>query len=78
MDEARVHAIVDAASAAAMAAAISGPARPAPLVNFVRTPAQADPGILNYKSSEGMIIYTAAVAALPTKYFGNSSDMHIF
>jgi hypothetical protein len=47
-------------------------------VNFVRTPAQADPGILNYKSSEGMIIYTAAVAALPTKYFGNSSDMHIF
>jgi hypothetical protein len=78
MDEAQVQAIVDAAVAAAMAAAIPGPAGPAPLVTFARTPAQADPGILNYKSSEGMKIYTAAVAALPTKYSGNSSDMHIF
>jgi hypothetical protein len=30
------------------------------------------------KSSEGMKIYTAAVAALPTKYSGNTGEIHIF
>jgi hypothetical protein len=80
MNEAQVQAIVDAAVAATMAAAIpvgpEGPAGPAgPPITFARTPAQADTGILNYKSSEGMKIYNAAVAALPTKYSGNTGDM---
>lgn len=84
MNEAQVQAIVDAAVAAAMAAAMAPPAGggpggpPAPIVTFARTPAQADTGLINYKSSEGMKIYTAAVAALPTKYSGNTGEMHIF
>ena len=82
MNEAQVQAIVDAAVAAAMAAAIpfgpEGPAGPAGPTIFARTPAQADMGIINYKSSEGMKIYSAAVAALSTKYSGNTGDMHIF
>ena len=47
-------------------------------MTFARTPAQANTGLLNYNSSEGMKIYTAAVAALSTKYSGNAGEMHIF
>jgi hypothetical protein len=82
MDAAQVQALVDAAVAAAlMAAAITAPGVQAPQIiipTFARTPAQANVGILNYGSSEGMKIYNAAVAALSTKYSGNTSDMHIF
>ena len=78
MDAAQVQVLVDAAVAAAlMAAAIPAPGVHAPPI-FARTPAQANVGILNYGSSEGMKIYNAAVAALSTKYSGNTSEMHIF
>lgn len=78
MDAAQVQALVDAAVAAAvMAAAIPAPGVPAPYI-FARTPAQVNVDILNYGSSEGMKIYNAAVAALPTQYSGNTSEMHVF
>jgi hypothetical protein len=91
MNEAQVQGIVasavanamaDAAAAAAAAAAFpagGGPGGPPLVVAFARTPAQAATGLLNYKSSECMKIYTAAVAALPTKYSGNNTEeMNIF
>ncbi len=76
-----IQAIVDAAVAAALLAQAANPAPgvPVPLItSFARTPAQAKTGLLNYESSEGMKIYNAAVAALSTKYSGNTADMHIF
>ena len=72
MNEAQVQAIVDTAVAVAMAAAIASPVGggprgpPTPIMTFARTPAQADTGPLNYKTNEGIKIYTTAVAALPT------------
>ena len=79
MDAAQVQVLVDAAVAVAlMAAAIPAPRVHAPPTIFARTPAQANVGIVNYGSSEGMKIYNAVVAALSTKYSGNSSEMHIF
>ena len=87
MNAAEVQAIVDAAiaaerAAAAVIAAVPVPgAVPAPPIipPFARTPAQAKVGILDdYGSSEGMKIYNAAVAALPSKYTGNTIDMHVF
>ena len=75
-----IQALVDAAVAAALLAERANPAGvPVPrITTFARTPAQANAGILNYESSEGMKIYNAAVAALSTKYSGNTNDMHIF
>ena len=87
MNAADVQAIVDAAIAAerAAAAAIAAvpvpgavPAPPLIIPTFARTPAQAKVGILDYGSSEGMKIYNAAIAALPSKYTGNAIDMHVF
>lgn len=66
--------LVDAAVAAAMAKRAIAPH----IVPFARTPAQATKGILNYKTMEGMNIDFAAITALPTKYSGNSADMHMF
>ena len=72
--------LVDAAVAAALAerARVPPMAQAPRVATFARTPAQANTGLLNYESSEGMKIYNAAIAALPTKYSGNTADMHIF
>ena len=93
-DQANIQALVDAAVAervdAAVAAVILAMGQPpagglpaggvvAPeALAYACNPAQAITGLLNYKSAEGMKIYNAAIAALPTKYSGNTIDMHIF
>ena len=85
MNAAEVHALVNAAVAAALAEAVAGLAMTPPTgpegpieINIARTPAQANTGMLNYTTSEGMKIHNAAVAPLSTRYFGNMSDMQIF
>ena len=80
MDATEVQALINAAVAAALADAIAGlavvpPAGPAgPIeIDFARTPAQANTGMLNYAK-----IYDTAVAPLLTRYSGNTSNMHNF
>ena len=76
MNEEQVRDIVNAAILAERAEVAANP--PPVVVAFARTPALANSGVLDYSSSEGMKIFAAAIAALPTKFTGEAKDLHLF
>jgi hypothetical protein len=45
---------------------------------FARNPAQVRNGIINYGTSEGIKLFSAAIAPLTTKYTGEMTGLHIF
>lgn len=65
------------AAAAAANAAAAGPAGGAPQAAFARTPALAHAGVLDLSSSEGMKIYNAATATLPSKFSGGPNEIYL-
>ena len=82
MDMDEIQDLIAAAVAAALLAA-APPAGGAPPVGgplaYTRNPVHVSVGLLNYGSSEGMKICTAAIASLSIKYTGKSLNMmHLF